>query len=309
MALPFGSTNQARIHSSRRSPTARSALAAFGLIAICASAGSATAQTSYSQAFIYNGNSNATTCDNREPMTSGGSSAGCVTPTSPEASASAVTSSDNATRTVSSTAALTQQSSDNSFYSNSQAISYQNSAVGVTGAPAPSDYVVFHFATPVFGGTAEGGGSGPAAYWQLFFYDGTYGYSNAYTQLNGDGSGTTTTNGNAQFTPEGVDVTAQLTAFNNPNTLNFIFGSYATATDGCGGLCSTQLTSSVTATLSGVDMFEANGQKVSSATFNADGTGLIDLTTTTPEPSSVALLGTGIFGLAPFVRKRRRRSR
>jgi hypothetical protein len=265
------------------------------------------AQTSYSQAFVNNGYLGASTCDNRQAVTVGGSSASCFGPESSERNASAITSSVNATRTVSSAATLFQRADDNTLYSNSQAISYQLTAIDVTGTPAPSDFVVFHFATPVFGGTAVGG-NGTSAYWQLFFYDGTYGYSNAGTRLYGNGTSISTTTGSAQFTAAGVDITAQLTAFGNPNLLNFIFGSFATAGDGCGVPCGTQLTSSVTATLSGVDMFAASGRRISSASFNADGTGLIDLASTTPEPNSALLLGTGMVGLISFMRKHVRRS-
>ena len=65
-----------------------------------------------------------------------------------------------------------------------------------------------------------------------------------------------------------------------------------------------QATAIAGVTLSGVDAEAANGQVVSTAVFDRFGNGVF--AATVPEPSSLALLGSGLLGVLPFVRKQRR---
>ena len=58
--------------------------------------------------------------------------------------------------------------------------------------------------------------------------------------------------------------------------------------------------------LQGVDAETAQGHYVASAMFNSDGKGTLDVTspTTAPEPSTMAMLGSGLIGLIPVIRRR-----
>lgn len=113
------------------------------------------------------------------------------------------------------------------------------------------------------------------------------------TLANRDGTSITGSTGDVQFTTGGVEFTVAFSAF-------------ATSGNGCGGPCATTLSSAITTTLEGVDIVGPNGaQQVADASFTEDGVGTIDLTPT-PEPSAIALLGTGLIGLVPFARRPKR---
>ncbi|MDB4891323.1 MAG: hypothetical protein JWL61_3178 [Gemmatimonadetes bacterium] len=61
--------------------------------------------------------------------------------------------------------------------------------------------------------------------------------------------------------------------------------------------------------LTGIDAYDANGQMIGSATFDSFGNAVVGPSvvpvTPTPEPASMLLLGSGLVGLVPLIRRRK----
>lgn len=284
------------------------AFAAVAALIIPVIAAPVMAQTSSSNASVYDYLTSSYRCQQAMGPTAGGSVATCAATPVTGGTASPQSTSTNSLRRVT---AYTAQTSNGNATQESTSVGYsvQNSSIFVTGTPGSTDNVVFHFLTPILQGSAAGlgGNLSTNSFWQLSLAAAGSGTSTSeYRQFYGDGtSGPTTYGSRTSATAGGVDFTVPISAFGNTSTLDFSFAAYVNAANLNGGTASAW----ISANLNGVDLVDATGQRVASASFNADGTGALALqsTTTTPEPSSSALLGTGLVSMFTFGRRRRRR--
>ncbi len=289
----------------RRQVRAFAAAAAWIIPIIAAPA---MAQTSSSTATVYDYLTSSYRCQQAMGPTAGASVATCAATPVTGGTASPQSSSTNSLRRVT---AYTAQTSNGNSTQESYSVGYsvQNSSIFVTGTPGATDNVVFHFLTPILQGSAAGlsGNLATNSFWQLSLAAAGSGATTVeYRQFYGNGtSGPTAYGSRTSATSGGVDFTVPFSAFGNTSTLDYSFAAYVNAGNYNGGTASAW----ISANLSGVDVVDATGQRVASASFNADGTGTLALqsSTTTPEPSSIGLLGTGFVSLFTFGRRRRRR--
>ncbi|HEV2641387.1 MAG TPA: PEP-CTERM sorting domain-containing protein [Candidatus Elarobacter sp.] len=220
-------------------------------------------------------------------------------------SASATSSSTNALRTASAMGTANQTGTQGQTDAYGKANSTQYSKLTVTGTPSATDNLVFRFVTTqsLTGNANSNSGYG---FWNLTLAGGT---NNPVFAQQTAGSGVIISGGTQ--TAQGFDFTMPFTPTGGIFQYNFTVDAYGYITGQATG--ATTQTGSLWAMLSGIDAVDGSGAVISSASFDQAGFGTISTSpvagppSTVPEPSSMALLATGLVVLIPTARRKRER--
>ncbi|MDQ2890655.1 MAG: PEP-CTERM sorting domain-containing protein [Gemmatimonadota bacterium] len=278
-------------------------------VALCLLPAGAAAQfgTSTSRAYIYDAtnNNNPYPCNQTDgPAASTTKTCGPLAVTN--GFGTSTSSSNNAARTASAYGAFTADPIATAPGDReARGISYQYSALTVTGTPSSADQLIFHFifpTPPVAGGPSTGADAVGNGYWELYLSNSSGTYSASAHQFNGIGVATT---GIAMANPSGTGFDFRL-PFTPGGTFGYYFETSASGSDNGSPATTTTFTGSLSVKLEGVDAANSNGV-FSHAIFDSNtGLGSIDLTaqSTVPEPSSMSLMAIGLVGIATTVRKR-----
>lgn len=220
-------------------------------------------------------------------------------------SASATASSSNATRSASAFGSSTQTGTQGQTDAVGHGFSTQYSQLTVTGTPSVGDNLVFHFVTSQSATGSFNSNSG-YGFWNLTLAGGT---NNPVFAQQTAGTAMILGSGAAQ-TAQGFDFTMPFTPTGSLFKYDFTVDAYGYITGVATG--SVTQTASLSAMLAGIDWVNGSGSVVGSATFAQNGlatigAGPVGPPSTVPEPSSMALLGSGLVALAPVVRRRRER--
>ncbi len=276
------------------------------LIGALLPSGGTAAQTTQSAAIIRDNLAQSQACAVVTGVQNGPTSASCPATTVTGGTGSASSAADNAARLVSASAHFNQGSGVASNAESFARASSQNGldVVGFTG----NDDFVFHFATNFSGGFTNAVGTSASYALGLFFFQGPCGPTVSYTHtVYANGQSTATGDADVAATPTGLDVTCHAPSFTTG------FASYdftVRAQQEIVGDLPTGVTGdlSFAAWVLGIDVVDrVSGASVGSFTLNAnDGGATFNAPSlTTPEPSTVVLIATGLVFVVALARRSR----
>lgn len=259
------------------------------------------AQTGSSSAYVVDYKIGAASCYTGAPVTvSGSSNAYCSVPVSGGAGF-ASSSSNNATRSISSATTLQQYGSGGSMSGYAAAYSEQFNSIMLSGQARSGTDLVFHFDVYRAYGFLNYAPGTLQSFYQLYVTASSqtsseYGVDTPY-------GSSFNTFGNVVQTSSGADM--RLGAGGASGRYDYQFEDFVQTYHVDDQYSGAYGSSVFNVTLSGIDAYDANGNYIASAVFDATGNATLAVA---PEPATLTLFGSGFTVLAGISLRRRRRA-